>query len=72
MFYIVNLLRPFNKAVLGSKEFEDIIRDYVIDASELSHDQYQTFTGALLALDLCREFTPDDSSHYVVRFSPNE
>lgn len=72
MFYIVKLLRPFNEAVLGSKEFEGIIRDYEIDVSELSHDQYQTFTGALLALDLYKEFIPDDSSHYEVRFSPDE
>lgn len=72
MFYIANLLKPFTKAPLGSKEFENIIRDYVIDASELSHDQYQTFTGALVALDLYKEFIPDDSSHYMVRFSPDE
>lgn len=72
MFYIVNLLRPFTKAPLGSKEFKDIIRDYVIDVTELSHDQYQTFIGALSVLDLYKEFIPDDSSHYMVRFSPNE
>lgn len=72
MFYIVNLLKPSPKAPLGSKEFENIIRDYVIDVSELSHAQYQTFIGALSVLDLYKEFIPDVSSHYVVGFSPNE
>lgn len=72
MFYIVNLLRPFTKAPLGSKEFKAVIRNYVIDTSELTYAQYQTFVGALTVLDLYREFIPDDSSHYVVRFSPDE
>lgn len=72
MFYITNLLRPYTKAPLGSKEFEGIIRDYVIDTSELTYAQYQTFVGALAVLDLYKEFIPDDSSHYVVRFSPDE
>lgn len=71
MFYIVNIQRPFTKAPLGSEEFKDIIRDYVIDVTELSHDQYQTFVGALTVLDLYKEFIPDDRSHYMVRFSPN-
>lgn len=73
MFYIANLLKPLSpNAALGTKEFEDTIRNYVLDTSELSPDQYQTFTGALAVLDLYRELVSDDSSHFMVRFTPDE
>lgn len=72
MFYIVNMRRPCDKFALGTEEFERIIRDYIIDISELTYDQYQTFKGTLYAFDLLRELVPDDTSGYEVRFSPDE
>ena len=68
MFYIVNIQRPYNEHDIGSVEFQRIIRRYVIDVSELTFDQYQTFKGTLYAFDLLDELVPSDISRYVVRF----
>lgn len=72
MFYIVNIRRPYNEHDIGTAEFQRIIRDYLIDVSELTFDQYQTFKGALYAFDLFKDLVPSDTSHYVVRFTPDE
>ena len=72
MFYLENKRRPQGKFALGTEEFERIIRDYIIDISELTYDQYQTFKGTLYAFDLLRELVPDDTSGYVVGFDPDE
>ena len=72
MFYIVNMRRPYDKFALGTEGFERIIRDYIINISELTYDQYQTFKGTLYAFDLLRELVPDDTSGYVVGFDPDE
>lgn len=72
MFYIVNILRPYDEYVIGTKEFERILRNYVIDISELTVAQYETFKGTLFALDLLKELIPSVMSHYELRFTPDE
>lgn len=72
MFYIVNIRRPYNEHDIGSVDFQRIIREYVIDVSELTYDQYQTFKGALYAFDLLKDLVPSGTSQYVVRFCHDE
>lgn len=72
MFYIVNKGRPYNEHDIGTTGFQRIMRECVIDVSELTYDQYQTFKGTLFALDLLKELVPEDTSSYVVRFTPDE
>ena len=72
MFYIVHIRRPYNEHDIGTTEFQRIVRDYLIDVSELTFDQYQTFKGTLFALDLLKYLIPSDASSYVVRFCPDE
>ena len=72
MFYIEKVIGDYVKAALGTKEFERIIRRYVVDISELTTTQFQTFIGILTVLDLYEELLPSDISSYVVRFSPDE
>ncbi len=71
MFYIVDVRRPYSKYDIGTTAFQRIIQDYIIDTSELTNDQYQTFKGTLFALDLLKELIPSDTSSYVVRFCPD-
>lgn len=72
MFYIVDVRRPYSEYDIGTAEFQEIIQDYIIDTSELTYDQYQTFKGTLFAFDLLKELVPSDTSSYVVRFCPDE
>lgn len=72
MFYIIDVQRPHFEVALGTAEFERIIYRYVIDISELTVAQYETFKGALFAFDLLKELIPDDTSKFVVRFYPDE
>lgn len=72
MFYIADTHRPYSQHAVGTTGFQRIMREYVIDVSELTNDQYQTFKGTLFALDLLKELVPDDTSSYVVRFTPDE
>lgn len=68
MFYIKDVRRPHIEHDIGTAEFQRIIQDYLIDTSELTYDQYQTFKGTLFALDLLKDLIPSDTSHYVVRY----
>lgn len=72
MFYIVDVRRPYSEYDIGTTEFQEIIQGYILDTSELTYDQYQTFKGTLFALDLLEELVPSDTSSYVVRFTPDE
>lgn len=72
MFYVVNMQKPHLEIVLGTDRFKRIIHNYILDISELTTTQYETFIGTLFALDLLNELSPDDMSSYVVRFSPDE
>jgi hypothetical protein len=72
MFYLENKGRPQGKIVLGTEEFERVIREYVINVYELTTTQYQLFIGTLIALDLYKELIPNYGSGYVARFSPDE
>lgn len=71
MFYIVDVCRPYIEYDIGTAEFQEIIQEYIVDTSELTNDQYQTFKGTLFALDLLKELVPNDMSRYVVRFCPD-
>lgn len=68
MFYIVDVRRPSIEYDIGTVKFQRIIRDYLIDVSELTFDQYQTFKGTLYAFDLLKDLVPSDTSNYVVRY----
>ena len=72
MFYLENREIPQGRLVLGSKQFERILRNYVIDTSELTTAQYETFKGTLFALNLHKELIPSVCSWYVVGFVPDE
>ena len=72
MFYIADTHRPYSQHGIGTAGFQRIVCEYVVDVSELTNDQYQTFKGTLFALDLLKELVPDDTSSYVVRFTPDE
>ena len=68
MFYIRDVRRPHIEHDIGTAEFQRIIRDYLIDVSELTFDQYQTFKGTLYAFDLLKDLAPSATAHYVVRY----
>ena len=72
MFYIEKTVGDYVKAALGTDEFENILRKYVVDISELTTSQYRDFKGILIVLDLYTVLYPNNLSSYVVRFSPDE